>query len=79
MVIIDLADFSSVVAFADQAECELGRLNILVQNTGVATWEHEQVEGWERTYVASSMKRRGLTIFLACIRTTSVPVYSPSV
>ncbi len=35
MTIIDLTDFSSVVAFADWAECELGRLNILVRNAGM--------------------------------------------
>ncbi|KAK0463437.1 hypothetical protein IW261DRAFT_1672487 [Armillaria novae-zelandiae] len=47
--IIDLANFSSVIAFADQAERELERLDILVENAGMATWEYEQVEGWERT------------------------------
>ncbi len=76
--IIDLANFSSIVAFADRADRELERLDILVENAGMATWEYEQVEGWERTYVASSMNGRGLTVFLACIRTTSVLVYSPS-
>ncbi|PBK87920.1 hypothetical protein ARMGADRAFT_1121586 [Armillaria gallica] len=46
MVIIELADFSSIVAFADRAEREPQRLNILA---GMVRWEHEQVEGWERT------------------------------
>ncbi|KAK0474335.1 hypothetical protein EDD18DRAFT_257443 [Armillaria luteobubalina] len=47
--IIDLANFSSVITFADRAERELERLDILVENAGMATWEYEQVEGWERT------------------------------
>ncbi|PBK94492.1 short-chain dehydrogenase [Armillaria gallica] len=47
--IIDLANFNSVVAFADRAEQELDRLDILVENAGVAAWEYEQVEGWEKT------------------------------
>ncbi|KAK0215233.1 hypothetical protein EDD85DRAFT_497803 [Armillaria nabsnona] len=47
--IIDLANFSSVVAFADRAERELDRLDILVENAGVATSDYEQVEGWEKT------------------------------
>ncbi|PBK94494.1 short-chain dehydrogenase [Armillaria gallica] len=47
--IIDLANFNSVVAFADRAEQELDRLDILIENAGVATWEYEQVEGWEKT------------------------------
>ncbi|PBK58136.1 short-chain dehydrogenase [Armillaria solidipes] len=47
--IIDLANFSSVVAFADRADQELDRLDILIENAGVAAWEYEQVEGWEKT------------------------------
>ncbi|PBK65066.1 NAD(P)-binding protein [Armillaria solidipes] len=47
--IVDLANFSSIVAFADRAERELERLDILVENAGMATWEYEQVEGWEKT------------------------------
>ncbi|KAK0207389.1 hypothetical protein IW262DRAFT_1530247 [Armillaria fumosa] len=45
--IIHLANFSSVIAFANRAERELERLDILVENAGMATWEYEQVEGWE--------------------------------
>ncbi|KAK0495746.1 hypothetical protein EDD18DRAFT_251719 [Armillaria luteobubalina] len=47
--IIDLANFNSVVAFADRADRELERLDILVENAGIATWNYEQVEGWEKT------------------------------
>ncbi|KAK0216887.1 hypothetical protein IW262DRAFT_155178 [Armillaria fumosa] len=46
---IDLANFNSVVAFADRADRELERLDILVENAGIATWNYEQVEGWEKT------------------------------
>ncbi|KAK0476371.1 hypothetical protein IW261DRAFT_1552241 [Armillaria novae-zelandiae] len=38
--IIDLANFSSR---------ELDRLDILVENAGIATADYEQVEGWEKT------------------------------
>ncbi len=55
MVIINLANFNIVVTLADQAERELGRLNILVRNTSMATREYEQVEGWKRMYVAFSI------------------------
>ncbi|PBK79175.1 hypothetical protein ARMGADRAFT_1040985 [Armillaria gallica] len=54
LVIIDLASFSSIVAFADRAEHEPERLNILVENAGMVTLEHEQVEGWERTLHANN-------------------------
>ncbi|KAK0442440.1 hypothetical protein EV421DRAFT_1736294 [Armillaria borealis] len=47
--IIDVADFNSVVAFADRAEQELDRLDILIENAGIWTWEYEQVEGWEKS------------------------------
>ncbi|KAK0200185.1 hypothetical protein DFS33DRAFT_1359473 [Desarmillaria ectypa] len=47
--IIDLANFNSVVAFADKAERELDRLDILIENAGIATQYYEQVEGWEKT------------------------------
>ncbi|KAG7440360.1 NAD(P)-binding protein [Guyanagaster necrorhizus] len=47
--IIDLANFGSVVAFADRAERELDRLDILVENAGIATRNYEQVDGWEKT------------------------------
>ncbi|KAK0443712.1 uncharacterized protein EV420DRAFT_1277835 [Desarmillaria tabescens] len=50
--ILNLANFGSIVAFADRADRELDRLDILVENAGIATWEYEQVEGWEKTYMA---------------------------
>ncbi len=50
LIIIDLADFSSIFAFADWTERELQRLDILVENTGMATPEYEQVEGRKRTW-----------------------------
>ncbi|KAK0481289.1 hypothetical protein IW261DRAFT_1550534 [Armillaria novae-zelandiae] len=42
--ILDLANFDSVVAFADRIDQELERLDILVENAGIATWDYEQVE-----------------------------------
>ncbi|KAG7442404.1 short-chain dehydrogenase [Guyanagaster necrorhizus] len=47
--IIDLANFSGVIAFADKAERELDRLDILIENAGMMTYEYEEAEGWERT------------------------------
>ncbi|KAK0215090.1 hypothetical protein IW262DRAFT_1300324 [Armillaria fumosa] len=47
--IIDVANFNSVVAFANRAEQELDRLDILIENAGILTWDYEQVEGWEKT------------------------------
>ncbi|KAG7440371.1 NAD(P)-binding protein [Guyanagaster necrorhizus] len=47
--IIDLANFNSVISFADRAERELDRLDILIENAGMMTYEYEQVEGWEKT------------------------------
>ncbi|PBK67955.1 NAD(P)-binding protein [Armillaria solidipes] len=46
--IIDLANFSSVMEFADRAEHELDRLDVLVESAGMITWKYEQVEGWEK-------------------------------
>ncbi|KAJ7483178.1 hypothetical protein FB451DRAFT_1338105 [Mycena latifolia] len=46
--IIDLADFASVKHFADKFEQDGGRLDILVENAGVATWAYETTkDGWE--------------------------------
>ncbi|PBK65057.1 hypothetical protein ARMSODRAFT_1022491 [Armillaria solidipes] len=55
MSAVDLADFSSVVTFTDRAERELERLDILVDNAGVTTWEYEQVASWERTLHVKSL------------------------
>ncbi|KAK0199470.1 hypothetical protein DFS33DRAFT_1268460, partial [Desarmillaria ectypa] len=66
--IIDLTNFSSVIAFADRAERELEQLDILVENAGMATWEYEQVEGWERTYEESLLHTNNLGPGLLAIR-----------
>ncbi|KAK0443693.1 uncharacterized protein EV420DRAFT_1649158 [Desarmillaria tabescens] len=47
--IIDLANFNSVISFADRADQELERLDILIENAGIGTCYYEQVEGWEKT------------------------------
>ncbi|KAK0443696.1 uncharacterized protein EV420DRAFT_1340640, partial [Desarmillaria tabescens] len=53
--ILDLANFGSVVAFADRADRELERLDILVENAGIAIWDYEQVEGWEKTILTNNL------------------------
>ncbi len=68
--IVDLANFNSVLAFADKAERELGRLDILIENASIATWDYEQVEGWEKTYVACSFHEQRLTVILAYTQIT---------
>ncbi|KAK0443239.1 hypothetical protein EV421DRAFT_1710192 [Armillaria borealis] len=46
--IIDLANFGSVTAFADKCARELDRLDILVENAGMAPFgRYDVVEGWE--------------------------------
>lgn len=51
--LVDLGDFSSVRAFADRFEKDGGRLDILVQNAGVASFDYEStVDGYETTYVS---------------------------
>ncbi len=78
MVIIEPASFSSIVAFADQAEHEIEWLDIFIENASMLTWEYKHMERWERMYVAFSINRRRLTLFLACMWIILVPVYSPS-
>ncbi|KAK0214489.1 hypothetical protein IW262DRAFT_274804 [Armillaria fumosa] len=53
--ILDLANFASLVAFADRIDLELERLDILVENAGIATWDYEQVEGWEKTILTNNL------------------------
>ena len=49
---LDLSDFASVKAFADRFEKEGGgRLDVMVENAGVATEEFKQTkDGWETPY-----------------------------
>ncbi|GLB39563.1 putative protein CC1G_02706 Coprinopsis cinerea okayama7 130 [Lyophyllum shimeji] len=48
--LIDLSEFSSVVAFADKFEKDGGRLDILVENAAIATQTYETTrDGWETT------------------------------
>ncbi|OAX35509.1 short-chain dehydrogenase [Rhizopogon vinicolor AM-OR11-026] len=58
--IIDLADFASVVAFADKFEKEIGGLHILVMNAGVLQPAFQlTTDGWESmlqvNYLATSL------------------------
>ncbi|CAK5267280.1 unnamed protein product [Mycena citricolor] len=62
--LIDLADFASVSAFADRFEREGGRLDILVENAGVATDKYEvSKDGWE-----TSMQVNDLSTPLLALR-----------
>lgn len=47
---IDLSNFASVKEFADKFEKDGGRLDILVENAGIATTKYEATtDGWEST------------------------------
>lgn len=48
--LVDLADFKSVKAFAQRAETQLSRLDVLVCNAGIANPKFElTTDGWEST------------------------------
>lgn len=48
--IVDLSEFSSVVAFADKFEKDGGRLDILLENAAVLPGKYVSTsDGWERT------------------------------
>jgi NAD(P)-dependent dehydrogenase (short-subunit alcohol dehydrogenase family) len=50
--IIDLADFESVKQFADKFERDGGRLDILVENAALATFDYDATkDGWEASLV----------------------------
>jgi NAD(P)-dependent dehydrogenase (short-subunit alcohol dehydrogenase family) len=53
--IIDLANFASVVAFADKFEKEGGDLHILVMNAAIALPVYQPTtDGWESTWIGVS-------------------------
>jgi NAD(P)-dependent dehydrogenase (short-subunit alcohol dehydrogenase family) len=46
---MDQGDFSTIRAFADKAEKELNRIDIFVQNAGIADPKYSTtVDGWEQ-------------------------------
>ncbi|KUL82138.1 hypothetical protein ZTR_10698 [Talaromyces verruculosus] len=58
---LDLADFESVKAFADRALL-LPRLDIVVENAGIATQVYQTAEGHERTITVNV-----ISTFLLCV------------
>lgn len=49
---LDLASFWSVKKFAKKANDELKRLDVVVENAGLAATKFEKTEdGWEKTWV----------------------------
>jgi hypothetical protein len=60
--IIDLADFASVIAFADKFEKEVGDLHILVMNAGVLQPNYQlTTDGWESMFVYPCLMRELIT------------------
>jgi len=51
-MLVDLASFESVGAFADKYEKEVGRLDLLIENASIApNTLSRTVDGWESRYV----------------------------
>ncbi|KIX94946.1 uncharacterized protein Z520_09256 [Fonsecaea multimorphosa CBS 102226] len=59
---LDLASFDSVKAFADRAS-KLPRIDVLLENAGIATRKYSQAEGHERTITVNVIS----TFFLALL------------
>ncbi|KAJ6580899.1 short-chain dehydrogenase [Mycena capillaripes] len=63
--IIDLADFASVKQFADKFERDGGRLDILVENAGIATNKYESTkDGWESSLQVNDLSTSLLALLL---------------
>ncbi|KAF5317889.1 hypothetical protein D9611_014387 [Ephemerocybe angulata] len=64
--LLDLAQFSSVIAFADRFEKDGGRLDIVVANAAIATEEYDtSSDGWETTLQVNNLSTDLLCLLLA--------------
>ncbi|KAF7179726.1 hypothetical protein CNMCM7691_008776 [Aspergillus felis] len=61
---LDLASRDSVIAFADRASAQLGRLDVLVANAAVATPNFTLVDGHERTITVNVINTMLLALLL---------------
>lgn len=62
---LDLASFASVRAFAKRCDTELERLDIVVENAGVATERFEKTDdGWEKTIQVNDLSTGLLAVLL---------------
>jgi NAD(P)-dependent dehydrogenase (short-subunit alcohol dehydrogenase family) len=50
---LDLSSYESVKKFADRASSELKRVDVLMENAGIATQKWQVSEGWERTLMVN--------------------------
>jgi len=63
--IIDLADFASVIAFADKFEKDGGDLHILVMNAGILQHDYQPTaDGWESTLQVNHLATSLLSLLL---------------
>jgi len=63
--LVDLGNFSSVIAFADRFERDGGRLDILVANAAVAQMKYATtVDGWEETVQVNHLSTALLSLLL---------------
>lgn len=54
--LVDLADFASVSAFADEFEKEDARVDVLLANAGMGREYYTQTkDGWETVYVVNTL------------------------
>ncbi|KAJ7089873.1 hypothetical protein B0H15DRAFT_839583 [Mycena belliarum] len=63
--IVDLADFASVKHFAQRFEQDGGRLDILVENAGVAAWDYVPTkDGWETSLQVNDLSTPLMALLL---------------
>ncbi|PWY66765.1 putative short-chain dehydrogenase/reductase family protein [Aspergillus heteromorphus CBS 117.55] len=61
---LDLSSYASVLAFADKATQTLARLDVLLENAGIATEKYAQSEGHERTVTVNVISTFLLAVLL---------------
>ena len=62
---LDQANFSSVIAFADKVKKETSRLDILVLNAGISSWDWNTTkDGWEEVLQVNSLSPGLLALLL---------------
>ena len=75
---LDLGDFSSVKAFAEKVNKELGRLDIVIENAGLTTMKYSTTkDGWEVVTQVNVISTFLLAILLIPLLRKTAFLYSP--